>query len=133
MLLPLFKTFHASTGNYQYSLPEPVDARFVRFHPTSYHNKPQLKVELYGCHYKWKRNLQTWFCNDLGLFLLFAINLFKTFLYLVWFYFYFCILSFVNHISIFTHLVARNTPTTQYMYVFCFIQHFRLVSLPQLN
>lgn len=45
-------TFHASTGNYQYSLPKPVDARFVRFHPTSYHNKPQLKVELYGCHYK---------------------------------------------------------------------------------
>ncbi|XP_078322498.1 uncharacterized protein LOC111102480 [Crassostrea virginica] len=45
-------TFHASTGNYQYSLPDPVDARFVRFHPTSYHNHPQLKVELYGCHYQ---------------------------------------------------------------------------------
>ncbi|XP_062619092.1 uncharacterized protein LOC134280666 [Saccostrea cucullata] len=45
-------TFSASTGNYQYSLPVPVDARFVRFHPTSYHTKPQFKVELYGCHYQ---------------------------------------------------------------------------------
>ncbi|XP_069108496.1 uncharacterized protein [Argopecten irradians] len=43
-------TFSASTSTRSYSLPTPVDARFVRFHPTSFRSRPCFKVELYGCH-----------------------------------------------------------------------------------
>ncbi|XP_062572715.1 lactadherin-like [Saccostrea cucullata] len=45
-------TFSSSWSDNFYSLPAPVDARFVRFHPKSYYSKPQFKVELYGCHYQ---------------------------------------------------------------------------------
>ncbi|XP_062572712.1 uncharacterized protein LOC134234666 [Saccostrea cucullata] len=45
-------TFSAGASTYTRPLPEPIDARFVRFNPLGwYYTGPYMKVDILGCHY----------------------------------------------------------------------------------
>lgn len=45
--------FSAGASTYTRPLPEPIDARFVRFHPIGWYSSygPYMRVDVLGCHY----------------------------------------------------------------------------------